>query len=109
MVVIDGVRVRAEDEARYRARGRAGAGPLTVTLADPSNVPPPAEMFDPAGVTAEQVLAHLAAAGEAEAVRVLDAEAAGKNRTSVVGKREQLLAAARGRDAGDGGGGGPSS
>lgn len=108
MVTIDGVRYRAEDAQR---RGlEPAAGPLTAKLADPG---PEDDAFDPSSGDVAAVLAHLAEADEAEVVRVLDAEAAGKARKSLVEQREQLLAAARERAAagpgGDGGGGGASS
>lgn len=80
MVTIDGIRVRAEDEARYRARTGASAGPLTRALA----VPEP--LFDPSEHDAPAVLAHLADADETETARVLAAEAAGKNRKTIMGK-----------------------
>lgn len=51
--------------------------------------------FDPAGHTAPDVLAYLASASEREVMRVLEAEAAGKGRTSVLKQREALLAQAR--------------
>lgn len=111
MIEIDGIRVREEDADRYRARVRPGAGarPLTRTLADPSaETAPPAE-FDPSGHNVDDVLAHLADASEAETARVLDAEADGKGRKSLTEQREQLLAAARERAAGDGSGGDAAS
>jgi hypothetical protein len=92
MRVLDGVRYRPVDYERARARAGASAptGPLTRQLAEP---------FDPAatGVGVEQVLAHLAGADEAETLRVLDAEVAGKNRKALADQREQLLATARER------------
>ncbi|MFD9107146.1 hypothetical protein [Streptomyces bottropensis] len=101
MVTIDGIRVRAEDEDRYRARtgGGAPAGPLTRALAEPepeepeeteepeeSGEPAPALLFDPSEHDAPGVLAHLATADETETARVLAAEAAGKNRKTIMGK-----------------------
>ncbi|MDX3839044.1 hypothetical protein [Streptomyces europaeiscabiei] len=82
MVTIDGIRVRAEDEARYRARtgGGAPAGPLTRALAEPE------PLFDPSEHDVPAVQEHLAAADEAETARVLAAEAAGKNRKTILGK-----------------------
>ncbi|MFE5159646.1 hypothetical protein ACFRNT_14220 [Streptomyces sp. NPDC056697] len=101
MVTIDGVRVRPEDVDRYRARTSAGgdAGPLTRAHADPGTRQEP---FDPGAAAVEAVLAHLAGADEAETARVLDAEAAGKNRKSLVEQREHLISQARERA--DGGG-----
>lgn len=48
--------------------------------------------FDPAEHNAEDVLAYLKDADEAEAARVLDAEAAGKERKGITNQREQILA-----------------
>jgi hypothetical protein len=50
------------------------------------------EVFDPADHKADEVLAHLDAASHEEAVRVLDAEASGKDRVTITGKREEILA-----------------
>lgn len=50
------------------------------------------EPFDPAEHNAEEVLAHLDAAPYEEAMRTLDAEAAGKNRVTITSKRDALLA-----------------
>ncbi|WP_333745849.1 hypothetical protein [Streptomyces sp. IBSBF 2950] len=100
MVTIDGIRVRAEDEERYRARTGAGAGPLTRALAEPPKTVDPQEpeepeepeesappvLFDPAQHDAPSVLEYLAEADEAETARVLAAEAAGKNRKTIMGK-----------------------
>jgi hypothetical protein len=106
MVTIDGIRVRAEDEARYRARTGAGAGPLALTHAQPAQPeqadepeqaeqpeepaqaekPAPQSLFDPSQHDAPTVLAHLATADETETARVLAAEAAGKNRKTIMGK-----------------------
>lgn len=47
--------------------------------------------FDPAEHNAEDVLGYLNDADKAEAVRVLDAEAAGKSRKGITGQREQIL------------------
>lgn len=54
---------------------------------------PPVEPFDPAAHTVDQVRAHLDQASAAEALRVLDAEAAGPARKGITATREQLLAA----------------
>ncbi|MBP5890640.1 hypothetical protein [Streptomyces scabiei] len=92
MITIDGIRVRAEDEDRYRARtgGGAPAAPLTRALAEPEpekpEEPAPAPLFDPSEHDAPGVLAHLATADETETARVLAAEAAGKNRKTIMGK-----------------------
>ncbi|MFF9285397.1 hypothetical protein [Streptomyces griseosporeus] len=61
------------------------------------------ELFDPSAHSNREVLAYLDGVGEAEALRVLDAEAAGQNRSGIAKAREQVLAAARERDAAAGG------
>jgi hypothetical protein len=48
--------------------------------------------FDPADHNADEVLAYLNEADEAEAVRVLDAEAAGKDRRGIASQRDAILA-----------------
>ncbi|MEV6569931.1 hypothetical protein [Streptomyces sp. NPDC051577] len=48
--------------------------------------------FDPADHNAAEVQAHLDGADAAEAERVLDAEAVGKNRSGIVRQREAVLA-----------------
>lgn len=55
-------------------------------------VPPDDGPFNPSGRSVDDVLAHVTAAPYEEAVRVLDAEAAGKNRVTITGKRDALLA-----------------
>ncbi|MFF9758576.1 hypothetical protein ACF1G4_03245 [Streptomyces caelestis] len=116
MITIDGIRVRAEDADRYRARtgGAAGgqAGPLTAAQADPrtrTQEPPEdgpeGDGFDPAEHTVLQVIAHLAEADEEETARVLDAEAQGEKRKGLLERREEFLAEARQRAAGGTGGG----
>lgn len=57
------------------------------------------DVFDPSAHVAADVLAYLADVGEAEAMRVLDAEAAGQDRRGIAGKRQELLAKARANDA----------
>ncbi|MFJ6566430.1 hypothetical protein ACIQNU_03360 [Streptomyces sp. NPDC091292] len=57
--------------------------------------------FDPAAARADDVLTYLATADEAEALRVLDAEAAGKGRVTITKQRDDILAAARERAAQD--------
>ncbi|MFD8937321.1 hypothetical protein ACFV0R_19065 [Streptomyces sp. NPDC059578] len=131
MLTISGVRVRAEDEARYRARHTA-TGPLGIRHANPPSAddegeggssedtvretpgqpdgaaaamaeagpvagaglvagvtpgtPPSPVPFDPADHTVPEVLDRLAAADAAETARVLGAEAAGRARTTILGK-----------------------
>jgi hypothetical protein len=115
MVTIDGIRVRAEDEARYRARMGAGAdaGPLTRAQADPATQNPqepgPGDEFDPAEHTVVQVVAYLAQADEQETARVLDAEAAGEKRKGLLDRRDEFLAEARARAAAGGDGSGPAA
>ncbi|MBL3670805.1 hypothetical protein JL475_33580 [Streptomyces sp. M2CJ-2] len=112
MIIIKGIRVRAEDEGRYRARTGGSAGPLTRAQADPRQQEPqgeqePAEQggFDPAEHTVLQVIAHLAEADEEETARVLDIEAQGEKRKGLLERRAEFLAEARQRAAGGSGGG----
>ncbi|MFJ7238222.1 hypothetical protein ACIQWB_13965 [Streptomyces olivaceus] len=112
MVTIDGVRVRPEDVARYRARtAPAPAGgqapPLTAAQADPrtQETEPVAGGFDPAEHTVLQVIAHLAEADEQETARVLDSEAQGEKRKGLLERRDEFLAEARQRAAAGSGGG----
>ena|GEM_PF-3915425 len=100
MIIIDGVRVRPEDAERYGGgtRGQMPSAPQT-----PTTPPAPAAPFDPASAGVPEVLEYLSGVGLAEATRVLDAEAAGKNRVGLTSKREQLLAAAREHDGASGG------
>ncbi|MEV6124851.1 hypothetical protein AB0M23_30825 [Streptomyces sp. NPDC052077] len=117
MLTIDGIRVRAEDAARYRARAGGSAGgdgqapPLTAAQADPrppASDPDPGDGggFDPAARTVLQVIAHLAEADVEETARVLDAEARGDARKGLLERREEFLAEARQRAAAAGPGGG---
>ncbi|MFF9215625.1 hypothetical protein [Streptomyces viridosporus] len=55
--------------------------------------------FDPDQHSNREVLAYLSGVGEQEALRVLDAEAAGQNRSGIAKHRDQVLEAARARDA----------
>ncbi|MYR76538.1 MULTISPECIES: hypothetical protein [unclassified Streptomyces] len=113
MQTIDGIRVRAEDVARYRARTAPAAGgqapPLTAAQADPraqgQKRQPDPNAFDPAEHTVLQVIAHLAEADEAETARVLDEEAKGEQRKGLLERREEFLDEAQQRAmAGPGGG-----
>ncbi|MEU6010933.1 hypothetical protein [Streptomyces sp. NPDC047453] len=61
-------------------------------------------LFDPSEHSNREVLAYLDGVGEREALRVLDAEAAGQDRAGIAKQREQVLEAARARDAAAGGG-----
>lgn len=56
-------------------------------------------LFDPSEHSNREVLAYLDGVGEQEALRVLDAEAAGQNRAGIAKARDQVLEAARARDA----------
>jgi hypothetical protein len=58
----------------------------------------PREVYDPSAHTALEVMNYLKGVGEAEAERVLDSEAAGKNRKGITGLREDFLAQARNND-----------
>ncbi|MEU8704202.1 hypothetical protein [Streptomyces sp. NPDC048565] len=78
MLTLNGVRYRPEDAARAR---RSATGPLSMAQAEPQA---PAEVFDPASHDVPTVLAHLADADEDETTRVLAAEAAGKNRKTIL-------------------------
>lgn len=115
MLTINGIRVRADEASRYRARTTPPAGgqapPLTAAQADPRTQENEQEQgdpgaFDPADHTVLQVIAHLADADEDETARVLDVEAGGEKRKSLVERRDEFLAEARQRAAGGPGGGG---
>lgn len=116
MITINGIRVRSDEAARYRARAGAAAPeggqapPLTAAHADPrtqekepEQVDPDA--FDPAEHTVLQVIAHLADADEDETARVLDVEAQSEKRKGLLERRDEFLAEARQRAAGGSGGG----
>ncbi|MFE9937387.1 hypothetical protein [Streptomyces hirsutus] len=112
MLTIDGIRVRAEDADRYRARTAPPAGgqapPLTQAQADPrtqKKQKPEQDGFDPAEHTVLQVIAHLAEADEDETARVLDIEAQGEKRKGLLERREEFMQEARTRAAGGSGGG----
>ncbi|MFI8531799.1 hypothetical protein ACIGMX_16355 [Streptomyces aquilus] len=79
------------------------AGPVPASADGTGQEPQqPAEAagFDPADHKVDEVLDYLATATEEEALRVLDAEGAAKKpRTSIVGARDGVLAAARERAA----------
>ncbi|MFC8361135.1 hypothetical protein ACFUIY_14830 [Streptomyces griseorubiginosus] len=85
-----------------------GTAPPTPEDNDPAQeaeVPEP--LFDPREHTNKEVLAYLDTVGEQEALRVLDIEAnkaeGGENRAGIGKNREQVLEAARARDAAAGG------
>lgn len=54
---------------------------------------PPGEVFDPSEHKVDEVIDYLDTADADEALRVLDAEAAGKNRSTITTKAEAILAA----------------
>ncbi|MFJ1782600.1 hypothetical protein ACIOKA_38475 [Streptomyces anulatus] len=114
MITIDGVRYRAEDAGRARARAGAQAGALTVAdahLPGSAKDTDPGDQgdgdvggFDPAEHTILQVMAHLAEADEDETARVLDLEAkAEKPRAGLIDRRAELVEEARKRASGGGG------
>ncbi|MER7967781.1 hypothetical protein ABTX35_01990 [Streptomyces sp. NPDC096080] len=114
MITIDGIRVRADEAARYLARATPApeggqAPPLTAAQADPraherAQDPDP-DAFDPGEHTVLQVIAHLAEADEGETLRVLDAEASGEKRKGLLERQEEFLQEARQRAAAAGPGG----
>jgi len=83
---------------------QAPADPADLENEDPeqeAEVPTP---FDPREHTNKEVLAYLDTVGEQEALRVLEVEASeGENRAGIAKNREQVLEAARLRDAAEGG------
>ncbi|MFJ9427596.1 hypothetical protein [Streptomyces sp. NPDC101249] len=115
MITIDGIRVRADEAARYLARTAPApapeggqAPPLTAAQADPrahERAQDP-DAFDPGEHTVLQVIAHLAEADEGETLRVLDAEASGEKRKGLLERQEEFLQEARQRAAAAGPGGG---
>ncbi|MER7807919.1 hypothetical protein [Streptomyces sp900116325] len=72
--------------------------PSSDPVADDGSDLPPSEAYDPTEHSNREVLAYLADVGEEEAVRVLDAEAAGQNRAGIAKERDAVLAQARGND-----------
>jgi hypothetical protein len=59
--------------------------------------PLPPGPFDPSRHNADEVLAYLGDADEADALRVLDAEVEGKNRKGITGQRDAILASKKGQ------------
>jgi hypothetical protein len=111
MIVLGGIRVRAEDADRYRARtAPAPAGgqapPLSTAQADPRTQGKTGDpqAFAPADHTVLEVIAYLAEADEQETARVLDAEADGDQRKGLLERREEFMQEARQRAGGSGGG-----
>jgi hypothetical protein len=58
----------------------------------------PQEVYDPSVHNAPEVVEYLKGVGEQEAVRVLDAERAGKNRKGITSQEEEILARSREND-----------
>ena len=83
-------------QAGYTVEELGGDGKTDAERGTAAAAPEPAEPFDPSARDVGEVLAYLDGAGEAEAVRVLDAEAAGKARKGVLDQREAILARERG-------------
>jgi len=71
---------------------------------DPEQEATAVKLFDPQEHTNKEVLAYLSTVGEQEALRVFEREAQGENRAGIAKNREQVLEAARARDAAEGGG-----
>lgn len=86
----------------FRRRGYtlAAAADEDVEVSTPSDPPFVTDLapFDPAAHSAPEVLAYLDGADVAEAGRVLDAEAAGKNRSTILKQRDDILATAPAAD-----------
>lgn len=111
MITINGIRVRADEADRYQARtappAEGQAPPLTAAQAQPrAQESKDPEAFDPAEYTVLQVIAHLAEADATETARVLDAEAGGEKRKSLLERGEEFLEEARQRAVAAGPGGG---
>ncbi|MFE4647747.1 hypothetical protein [Streptomyces sp. NPDC056707] len=72
--------------------------PSSDPAADDDSDLPPSDAYDPTEHSNREVLAYLADVGEEEAVRVLDAEAAGQGRAGIAKERDAVLAQARAND-----------
>lgn len=72
--------------------------PSSDLAADDDSDLPPSDAYDPTEHSNREVLAYLVDVGEEEAVRVLDAEAAGQNRAGIAKERDTVLAQARAND-----------
>lgn len=102
------MQIPAEEAEKYGlVDGRLKAGKHAANkMADPpankgAVVTAPGQPFDPSAHTAAEVGEYLAKAEKHEALRVLDAEAEGKKRSSVLAQRD----AVEQREQGDGGDG----
>ncbi|MEV2274039.1 hypothetical protein AB0I72_00505 [Nocardiopsis sp. NPDC049922] len=99
MITINGIRYRPEDVPEgYTPPARRT--PRTLSTQQPT----PPGPFDPSAAGVDAVLAYLETADHTEATRVLDAEADDKARSTILGKREEILAAKEGAGDGDSGG-----
>lgn len=78
--------------------------PADLENQDPDESEEPAVLFNSDEHSNREVLAYLDTVTEQEALRVLDTEAAGQNRAGIAKNRDQVLEAARARDAATGGG-----
>jgi hypothetical protein len=78
--------------------------PADLENQDPDESEEPAVLFNPDEHSNREVLAYLDTVTEQEALRVLETEAAGQNRAGIAKNRDQVLEAARARDAAAGGG-----
>lgn len=83
-------------QAAYQFFQRHGYGLTPLDEPDQEQQSPPPVDFDPGEHNVPEVLEHLQHADHAEALRVLDAEAAGKARAGIVSTREQVLASKEG-------------
>jgi len=82
----------------------APADPADLENEDPEQEADVPQLFDPQEHTNKEVLAYLSTVGEQEALRVFEREAQGENRAGIAKNRDQVLEAARARDAAEGGG-----
>ncbi|MGW1801540.1 hypothetical protein ACWCQN_37895 [Streptomyces sp. NPDC001984] len=79
--------VAKQAEGRARAAGK-GVEQATAGPGEKRDLTSPAP-FDPAGHNVNDVVAYLGTVDRDEALRVLDAEAGGKNRSTILALREQ--------------------
>lgn len=91
--------VPADDGVPARTQDPAG-----LENQDPEESEEPAVLFNPDEHSNREVLAYLDTVGEQEALRVLETEITGQNRAGIAKNRDQVLDAARARDAAAGGG-----
>jgi hypothetical protein len=98
------VTVRLPVSAEDGTGPAAPADPADLENEDPEQEATVGKLFDPQEHTNKEVLAYLSTVGEQEALRVFEVEAQGENRAGISKNREQVLEAARARDAAEGGG-----